>query len=216
MTFPLRLPTLTLASIFLVATGVLPASPVQAQNNSFSLRISLTGTGRVSAEPTGIHCDNTCVSNFSAGTNVTLTAIPANKYMTLGSWGGACSDSNPTCVVTMNAAKSVTASFKYLPVQPIGQTGAPVTVKWKAPLTRADGTLLGGLTGLTGYKVYGSKTQYDLAPALLATVQNPQALSTSINGLAIGTWYFWASATTADAESELQYLNQAVVQAATP
>ncbi|MBI1773275.1 MAG: hypothetical protein HYR68_13185 [Burkholderiales bacterium] len=216
MTFPLRLTPLTLASICLVTTCVLPAGTVHAQNTAVSLSISLTGTGRISSEPAGIRCDNTCVGNFNAGTNVTLTATPANKYMTLGSWGGACSGSGPTCVVTMNAAKSVTASFKYLNVQPIGQIGAPVTVKWKAPSTRADGSLLGGLAGLTGYKVYGSKTQYDLTPALLATVQNPLALSASINGLATGTWYFWASATTTDAESELQYLNQAVVRAATP
>lgn len=213
----MRRTSVSLAGILLAATCAVPAVNAQTQNGTVSLTVSQTGVGRIVSDIGGIRCDNTCTTSFSAGSIVTLTAIPANKYMTLGSWGGACSGSSPTCEVKMNAAKTVTATFKYslppanqLPVNPGSPTGAPVTLKWKAPVSKADGT---ALSGLTGYKIYGSKTRYDLAPTLLTTVQNPQALSASVSGLTVGTWYFWASATTLDAESELQYLNQAAVVA---
>ncbi|MCH8620353.1 hypothetical protein [Undibacterium sp. TS12] len=209
----MRRAPVTLASMLCATTCLLSVAHAQTQNGSFNLTVSQTGVGRITSDLGGIRCDNTCTVSFNAGSIVTLTAIPANKYMTLGSWGGACSGNSPTCEVKMNSAKTVTATFKYaqLPGNPSSPTGAPVTIKWKAPVTKADGA---ALIGLTGYKIYGSKTQYDLAPTLLTTVQNPQALSASVSGLTIGTWYFWVSATTNEAESELQYLNQAVVAAA--
>ena len=75
------------------------------------------GQGAVKSSPAGINCSYTCGTNtayFYKGTSVTLTAsVQAGKGSELGNWGGACSGSEATpCVVTMSAAKSVTAEFK--------------------------------------------------------------------------------------------------------
>jgi hypothetical protein len=45
--------------------------------------------------------------SYTAGTVVTLTATPNKKVV----WGEACSGTE-TCTVTMNADRSVTATFK--------------------------------------------------------------------------------------------------------
>lgn len=68
-----------------------------------------TGSGAVTSSPAGINCGGTCSAVFNAGTLVTLTAAPAADSLFAG-WGGACSGT-ASCVVTMDAAKSVTATF---------------------------------------------------------------------------------------------------------
>ncbi len=74
-----------------------------------TLSVSVTGSGSVTSSPMGINCPSTCSANFAPGTQVTLTATPANGWGFSG-WGGACSGVG-NCVVTMNAAQSVTATF---------------------------------------------------------------------------------------------------------
>lgn len=70
--------------------------------------------GTVTSNPAGINCGNTCTANFNSGTSVTLTATPISPATFIG-WSGACSGTATTCAVTMNAAKTVTAGFDYLP-----------------------------------------------------------------------------------------------------
>jgi hypothetical protein len=74
-----------------------------------ALTVNVTGSGSVTSSPAAINCPSTCSANFAAGTQVTLTATPANGWGFSG-WGGACSGVG-NCVVTMNAAQSVTATF---------------------------------------------------------------------------------------------------------
>jgi subtilase family serine protease len=74
-----------------------------------TLSVSVTGSGSVTSSPSGINCPSTCSANFAAGTQVTLTATPTGDSNFSG-WGGACSGVG-NCVVTMNAAQSVTATF---------------------------------------------------------------------------------------------------------
>ncbi|MDP2628929.1 MAG: DUF4215 domain-containing protein [Nanoarchaeota archaeon] len=76
----------------------------------YTLTTSKSGSGTITSSPSGINCGSTCVKNFSSGDSVTLTATPDSGY-TLSSWGGACSGSSSTCVVTMSSAKSVSATF---------------------------------------------------------------------------------------------------------
>jgi hypothetical protein len=76
---------------------------------SVALSVSVTGSGSVTSSPMGINCPSTCSANFVPPTQVTLTATPANGWGFSG-WGGACSGVG-NCVVTMNAAQSVTATF---------------------------------------------------------------------------------------------------------
>jgi hypothetical protein len=76
---------------------------------AYSLSVSVTGSGTVTSSPAGINCGSTCSANFAQGTQVTLSATPASGWGFTG-WGGACSGAG-SCVVTMNAAQSVTATF---------------------------------------------------------------------------------------------------------
>ena len=75
----------------------------------FTVTTSGTGGGSVTSNPSGINCGTTCVVTYSAGTVVTLTAVPASNA-TFGGWSGGCSGTS-TCSVTMNAATSVGAKF---------------------------------------------------------------------------------------------------------
>lgn len=75
-----------------------------------------SGLGTVTSEPAGISCGMTCTANF--GGVVTLTATP-NAVTAFTGWSGACSGTG-SCVVLMDAAKNITATFTqyttYLPV----------------------------------------------------------------------------------------------------
>jgi hypothetical protein len=68
------------------------------------------GSGTVTSEPEGIDCGATCSISFAQDSVITLTATPATNSV-FGGWSGACTDSEETCVVTMDDAKSVTATF---------------------------------------------------------------------------------------------------------
>ncbi len=74
-----------------------------------------TGSGMVTDNFSQINCPAvSCASNYPEGTQVTLTAA-ATGSATFAGWSGACTGTS-TCVVTMNSAQSVTASFAPAPV----------------------------------------------------------------------------------------------------
>lgn len=78
-----------------------------------ALTVSLTeldgATGAVTSAPAGIDCPTLCTSDFDPGAAVTLTASPWPGSRFAG-WSGACSGAS-ACMVTVDAAKSVTATF---------------------------------------------------------------------------------------------------------
>jgi Leucine-rich repeat (LRR) protein len=76
----------------------------------FSLDVVRAGPGTVSSLPEGIACGGVCAASYAPGTPVSLTATPDPGSAFLG-WTGACSDSAPTCGVTMDSARAVTAAF---------------------------------------------------------------------------------------------------------
>jgi hypothetical protein len=77
------------------------------------------GHGLVTSTPAGIDCGGTCAAGFAPGAVVTLTAA-ASPFSVFVGWSGAgCSGTGP-CVVTMDAAQSVVATFTY--------TAYPLTV----------------------------------------------------------------------------------------
>ena len=69
-----------------------------------------TGAGTVSSAPAGIDCGADCSESYISGTVVTLTATATTGSVFSG-WSGACTGSSSTCSVTMDAARSVTATF---------------------------------------------------------------------------------------------------------
>jgi uncharacterized delta-60 repeat protein len=69
------------------------------------------GTGTVSSSPAGISCGSSCVSSFRYETTVTLTASAAAGSSFAG-WSGAGCSGAGTCTVTLDADRSITASFE--------------------------------------------------------------------------------------------------------
>ncbi len=77
---------------------------------TLTVQKSGTGSGTVTSTPTGIACGATCSGLFPSGTSVTLTAT-ADAGSVFTGWSGSGCTGTGTCVVTMDAAKSVTATF---------------------------------------------------------------------------------------------------------
>lgn len=67
------------------------------------------GSGAVASLPAGIDCGPGCSGDFDHGTLVSLTPDPASSSLFTG-WSGACSGTGG-CEVTMDQARSVTATF---------------------------------------------------------------------------------------------------------
>ncbi len=72
-----------------------------------------TGSGTVVSDPAGIDCGSTCSADFLQDAEVSLTATPAGGSLFAG-WSGDCSGTG-TCIVTMDEAASVTATFNLIP-----------------------------------------------------------------------------------------------------
>jgi PKD repeat protein len=81
-----------------------------------------TGSGEVRSSPGGIVCPYACQAGFDAGITVTLTATAAASSSFTG-WSGPCSGTG-TCQVTMDQARSVTATFAAVPPANMAPTAA--------------------------------------------------------------------------------------------
>jgi PKD repeat protein len=75
-----------------------------------------TGSGTVISSPAGISCGDSCQASIDAGTLITLTASP-DASSTFSGWSGPCSGTGG-CQVTMDHARSVTATFAANPSPP--------------------------------------------------------------------------------------------------
>ena len=76
---------------------------------TYTLAVASTVGGAVSSSPAGIDCGADCTEPYAAGSVVVLNASPLTGYQFSG-WSGACAGTGP-CALTMDAAKSVTATF---------------------------------------------------------------------------------------------------------
>lgn len=79
--------------------------------NQYTLTVTRAGNsaGTVTSSPAGITCGTDCTQVFNHGTSVTLTAAGSSGSYFAG-WSGACMGIG-TCVVSMNSALTVTATF---------------------------------------------------------------------------------------------------------
>ena len=102
----------TVCNVSMSATRSVTAR-FDAASYSLTVNKSGTGSGTVTSNPAGINCGATCVFAYASGQSVTLTPTPASGY-DFSSWSGACTGSE-ACIVSMDAAKSVTANFTAIP-----------------------------------------------------------------------------------------------------
>ncbi len=77
---------------------------------TLTVDISGTGSGVITSNPAGIVCGSTCSAAFSYNTSVTLTA-EASPGSSFTGWSDAGCPGIGVCVVTMTAARSISASF---------------------------------------------------------------------------------------------------------
>ncbi|MGB7292767.1 MAG: InlB B-repeat-containing protein [Thermodesulfobacteriota bacterium] len=76
---------------------------------TFTLTVNKTGTGNgtLTSSPAGIDCGSDCTEDYVGGTNVTITATPDPG----STFDGGSGDCDVNGMVTMDAAKSCTATF---------------------------------------------------------------------------------------------------------
>lgn len=80
---------------------------------TFSLKVTVEGTGNVRSEPAGIDCSaGTCTATFAPGTHVTLTSVPAEGWKLTG-WRGACAGSG-ACALVLATDTAVVGSLTLL------------------------------------------------------------------------------------------------------
>lgn len=87
-----------------------------------SVTIAGTGSGNVNSVPSGIACiSGTCSSNFTAGSSVSLVPVVSGSAKFSG-WSGDCTNGSGNCSLSIDGAKSVTATFNTPPNARIGTT----------------------------------------------------------------------------------------------
>jgi RHS repeat-associated protein/uncharacterized repeat protein (TIGR02543 family) len=111
---------LALLLAILFATGLAQADnkrSLKAPHKTAVLKVTKAGTGEatITSTPSGIACGDTCRSEFTARSQVTLTATAA-AGSTFKRWGGACQGTAPSCTVTLKEAQNVTAIIDLLPI----------------------------------------------------------------------------------------------------
>jgi hypothetical protein len=98
--------------------------------STLTLGLTLNGgaTGRVTSDPVGIDCTSSQCNPviFAADTKVTLTGTPDSDSTLV--WGGDCEVLNGKCSITMNGARSATASFNYVQTVRILGSASPFTL----------------------------------------------------------------------------------------
>src|SRR3954454_21799376 len=95
-----------------VVTSVLVLSAIAGSANAAgaTLTVATAGSGAGTVTGPGIDCPGDCSQVYANARNVTLRANAAAGSKFTG-WAGACTDGG-RCSLTMDADKSVTASFE--------------------------------------------------------------------------------------------------------
>jgi hypothetical protein len=116
-----RILTIGLAAL---ATGLWAEASIQAASRCHLVVVhssTNTGQGVITVDKGKLHpyiggggpadCSGgVCGATYPAGARITLTATPA-AGSTFTGWGGECSGTSPTCVVTMSRSRDVLVRF---------------------------------------------------------------------------------------------------------
>ena len=99
---------------------------VVVQGDNITVTKAGTGGGLVESTDRRLSCGNRCVSPYTAGTLVTLTA-KSNSGSTFTGWLGACTGTG-NCTVTINGVNTATATFDLVAAGGGGGGGGGVVV----------------------------------------------------------------------------------------
>jgi len=139
-----------------------------------------SGTGTIISNPAGITCGATCAMSYPVGTSVTLTPQAPGGSFFLGWSGAGCTGVDP-CVVAMNVAKAVTATFSATTFTFTDETLTPQqtvikaahVLELRAAINRlrashglstfafSDPTLIAGATGIGASHILELRTALD-------------------------------------------------------
>ncbi len=115
--------------------------------------VSGTGTGAVSSTPAGIDCGPTCLWGFEDGTAVTLTAT-AEAGSVFNGWTRSGCTGTSTCVVTMDQARSVSATFSLTDrrdvIAFVGETAGVGSELYLFDVAAGSSQVVAGTAGATG------------------------------------------------------------------
>ncbi len=124
-----------------------------------------TGGGSVASNDGGIDCGSDCEHSYMRGTTVTLQVVP-DSTSTFQGWSGACAGVtvSSSCNVTMDAAKTVTATFNAFPnftltVNSAGSGGGTVSAEVAGspiPLNCSGSTCTASLASGTSVSLTGA------------------------------------------------------------
>jgi len=115
---------LLLIGIAMLAAPVVVAS---AQPQRYELRVATDGNGVVRTTDGAIECGATCAASYRSGAVVRLRAAP-KPGLVFARWAGACVGTAPTCILAVDRAKRVRASFEPAPHSVPGVAPAPTSV----------------------------------------------------------------------------------------
>lgn len=74
-----------------------------------------TGSGSVASNPQALNCGAVCSVEVAPGSFLVLLARPDDAFSEFAGWGGDCSGTNPILGVTVDTAKTCTATFESVP-----------------------------------------------------------------------------------------------------
>jgi hypothetical protein len=129
-----------------------------------------TGSGTVTSSPAGVSCGSECSANFDYGTAVTLTGTPGAKTKAVQWTGCDTVNGENKCLVTMTAAKSVTATFDLEP-----------TPKFKLTVKK-EGTGSGTLTSSPAGISCGSECSAEFSEGTEVTLSASAAEGSKFSG----------------------------------
>ncbi|MFT6733319.1 MAG: hypothetical protein ACJAS9_001504 [Polaribacter sp.] len=96
-------------TVIMNANKTVTATYEEEPETTYLLTVSLSGDGSVTSSPVGIDCGSDCSEEYIENTQVDLTANASTGFV-FSSWSGECSGA-ASCSISMNTAKSVTATF---------------------------------------------------------------------------------------------------------
>jgi endoglucanase len=142
-------------------------NPPVVTNYTLTVAKAGTGSGTVTSSVGGISCGTACSASLASGTAVTLTAAAASGS-TFAGWSGACTGTG-TCLVTMTANQSVTATF------------SPVSTSYTLTVAKA-GTGSGTVTSSVGGISCGATCSASIASGTAVTLTAAAASGSAFAG----------------------------------